>query len=83
MYVLSVFHFLDPHAGTGNTKTTDLKCVFVVLYGILVIQKIWSSSTPLGCMGRGNTAVLLESSGGAGFITTWEVVAVSDNSADI
>lgn len=82
-YVVSVFHILDPPAGTGNTGTTDLKCIFVVLYGILAIQNIQSSSTPLGCMGRGKKAVLLESSGGAGFITAWEVVAASDNSADI
>lgn len=34
VYVLSVFHFLEPHVGTGNTRTTDLKCVFVMLYGI-------------------------------------------------
>lgn len=34
VYVLSVFHFLEPHVGTGNTQTTDLKCVFVMLYGI-------------------------------------------------
>jgi len=83
VYVLSVFHFLETHIGTGNTQTADLQCVFVALYGILAIQKMWSFSTPLGCRGRGKAVVLLESGGGVGFITPWEVVALSDNSAGI
>lgn len=58
-----------------ENKTTDLKCVFVVLYGILAVQKMWSSSTRLGCLRRGKTVVCPESSAGASFITTWEVVA--------
>lgn len=61
--------------GHWKTQTPDLKCVLVVLHGILAVQKVWSSSTPLGCMERGKAVVLLESSAGASFITAWEVVA--------
>lgn len=65
VYFLSVFHLPDPRAGTGNTRTTDLKCVSVAVQHTGHTTDV-ASSTPLRCTERGDT------SGGAGFITIWK-----------
>lgn len=66
---LSAFCFC---AGTANTRTTGLK--WCLLYSV-VLQHI------SGMQGE-RQASENHSSGGAGFISTWEMVAVSDNGAD-
>lgn len=72
-----------PRATCWHWKNRDDTSEMGIGCAILATQKTWLSSPSLGCTGRGKSAALLGSSGGAAFITTWEVVAVSDNSADI